>query len=113
MNLDWALGFARLDEFETWRAERTRSLDLIGIDAPRSDWTKGSRIHVVVTGQEERETSLLTLREKIYTNWHLHDSPDWLGDAQDDDLGFVLRAGDRLEPHAFACAVDHAARHPS
>src|SRR5206468_1069027 len=31
MNLDWALGFTRLDEFETWRAERTRSLDLIGI----------------------------------------------------------------------------------
>jgi GT2 family glycosyltransferase len=41
----------------------------------------------------------------------LHEWPDTA--AGPDDLLFALRAGDRLEPHAFACAIEHAARRPT
>jgi GT2 family glycosyltransferase len=111
MNLDWALGFTPLAEFETWRTKRARTLDLRGIDAPRSDWANGPRIHVAIRGSEEREASLQSLHAQIYTNWHLHEPGDLPATANDNDLAFVLRAGDRLEPHAFGCAVEHAARH--
>jgi GT2 family glycosyltransferase len=111
MNLDWALGFTPLAEFETWRTKRARTLDLRGIDAPRSDWTNGPHIHVIVRGAGERQASLQSLRAQIYTNWHLHEPGDLPKTANDSDLAFVLRAGDRLEPHAFGCAIEHAARH--
>ncbi len=48
MNLDWALGFTPMSGFETWRGQRTRPLDLAGIDAPRTDWATGPRVHVIM-----------------------------------------------------------------
>ena len=113
MNLDWALGFTPLSAFETWRNARARGLDFTGIDAPRNDWTKGPHVHVIILGQGGRDASLQSLRGQIYTQWHLHESGEVPVSADDDDLVFILRAGDRLEPHAFACAVEHAARHPA
>jgi GT2 family glycosyltransferase len=113
MNLDWAFGFTPLAEFAQWRTQRARPLDLNGIDAPRSDWTNGPRVHVVVTGSEGKQPSLQSLQAQIYTNWQLHEAAALPANAADTDLLFVLRAGNRLEPHAFACAVEHAARHPA
>jgi GT2 family glycosyltransferase len=113
MNLDWALGFTPIEEFAAWRKTRARAIDLTGIDAPRSDWANAPAIHVVVVGTEGRDASLQSLREQIFGNWQLHDAADLREDWADDDLVFVLRAGDRLEPQAFACAIEHAARHPA
>jgi GT2 family glycosyltransferase len=115
MNLDWALGFTPIEKFEEWRRARTRPLDLSGIDAPRGDWANAPRIHVLLVGSDAKDASLKSLSTQIYTNWQLHHSAEFspsLGEAADTDLVFVLRAGDRLEPHAFACAIEHAARHP-
>jgi GT2 family glycosyltransferase len=116
MNLDWALGFTPLTKFETWRKRRARPLDLTNVDAPRVDWANGPNIHVFTRGSggEARENSLRSLRAQLYTKWHLHEAEEWPeGAAHPDDLVFVLQAGDRLEPHAFACAVEHAARCPA
>jgi GT2 family glycosyltransferase len=113
MNLDWALGFTRFEQFDAWRKARGRSIDLTGIDAPRSDWTKGPRIHVCIAGRDGKESCLASLDRQIYTNWQLHESTELPADANEADLIFVFRAGDRLEPQAFACAVEHAARHPA
>ncbi|MEA2856481.1 MAG: hypothetical protein QOH98_802, partial [Methylobacteriaceae bacterium] len=104
MNLDWALGFTPIEKFEEWRRPRTRPLDLSGIDAPRGDWANAPRIHVLLVGSDAKDASLKSLSTQIYTNWQLHHSAEFspsLGEAADTDLVFVLRAGDRLEPHAF------------
>jgi GT2 family glycosyltransferase len=115
MNLDWALGFTPFAQFATWRKRRARPLDLKNIDAARCDWGSGPNIHVFVRGSDAHasEASLQSLRAQIYTKWQQHESQEWPGSAASpDDLVFVLQAGDRLEPHAFACAIEHAARHP-
>jgi GT2 family glycosyltransferase len=114
MNLDWALGFTPMDKFDAWRQTRTRQPDLSGIDAPRSDWASAPRVHVVLAGADGKDASLQSLDGQIYTKWQLHGPPalPGNGDVADADLAFVLRAGDQLEPHAFACAIEHAARHP-
>lgn len=112
MNLDWALGFTPLAQFATWRERRARRLDPTGIDAPRSDWTNAPRVHVIVAG-EGKQASLQSLDAQLYPLWRLHGPTELPAAANDTDLVFVLRAGDRLEPHAFACAVEHAARHPT
>ncbi|MEA2840411.1 MAG: hypothetical protein QOF41_1741 [Methylobacteriaceae bacterium] len=116
MNLDWALGFTPLAKFETWRKRRARALDLVEVDTPRVDWANGPNIHVFTRGSggEARENSLRSLHAQLYTKWHLYEAEEWPdGAAHPDDLVFVLQAGDRLEPHAFACAVEHAARCPA
>ncbi|MBV8848091.1 MAG: glycosyltransferase [Methylobacteriaceae bacterium] len=113
MNLDWALGFTPLSEFESWRSIRIRMLDLSDIDAPRSDWINGPEIYVAVTSGHGKEASLRSLSAQTYTRWHLHETGRLPASANDEDLVFVLRAGDHLDPHAFACAIEHAARNPS
>jgi GT2 family glycosyltransferase len=112
MNLDWALGFTHLSEFERWRLARTRTLDLNGIDAPRAEWTNGPKIHALVTGENGRDKSVHSLQTQIYTEWQLHESRQLPPGADEDDLVFVLRAGDQLAPDGFATALEHAARHP-
>ncbi|MBV9065256.1 MAG: glycosyltransferase, partial [Methylobacteriaceae bacterium] len=113
MNLDWALGFTPLSEFESWRRTRARTLDLKGIDAPRVDLTNAPRIHVLLTGDSGREKSLRSVQAQTYTKWQLHESRDLPAGADEDDLVFVLRAGDQLAPDGFAGALEHAARHPN
>jgi hypothetical protein len=54
-----------------------------------------------------------SLQAQTYTKWQLHESRELPARADDDDLVSVLRAGDQLEPYAFACAIEHAARHPT
>lgn len=113
MNLDWALGFTPLAEFVVWRKRRTRPLDLAGVDAPRSDWRNGPRVHVIVAGSEGKQASLHSVQAQIYPHWRLYESAELPPAAADTDLVFALHAGDRLEPQALACAVEHAARHPA
>jgi O-antigen biosynthesis protein len=112
MNLDWALGFTSFSQFDTWRQNRARPLDFVGIDAPRTDWMKAPRIHVFVAGAGERQAAQQSLATQLYPNWRLHDSAAFPRDARDEDLAFMLSAKDRLEPYAFACVIEHAARHP-
>jgi O-antigen biosynthesis protein len=113
MNLDWAIGFTPIEEFAAWRKARARALDLTGIDAPRCDWTTAARIHVVVAGSRGADATMQSLRAQIFGNWQIEDSAGLREGWADDDLVFVLRGGDRLEPQAFACAIEHAARHPA
>ena len=115
MNLDWALGFTPLPEFEAWRSRRARRLDLAHIDAPRSQWSDGPRVHVVVVDGDggDKEASLRSLQAQIYPRWQLHEPGGLSASADDRDLVFVLRAGDELDLYAFACAVEHATRYPT
>ncbi|GAC1553151.1 MAG: hypothetical protein NVS2B5_11350 [Beijerinckiaceae bacterium] len=134
MNLDWALGFEPLS-FERWRARRARALDLAGIDVPRCDWARGQKFHIMIraiAGDEAgMAASIASLGAQKYPNWRLYlegtaappafagdgriehgDGDAGLADAAPGDLVVVLRSGDRLEPHALACAAEHAARRP-
>lgn len=113
MNLDWALGFTPFAQFGSWRQKRVRPLDLLGVDAPRTDWTKAPRIDVFIAGGSLPRATQQSLETQIYRNWRLHESADFPPDALDEDIAFVLHATDSLEPYAFACAIEHVARNPA
>lgn len=139
LNWRWALGGEALSTYPAWRAAR-RNHAITGLDLPRSDWRVGPTVSLLLdlhgaTGAEIDE-SCRAVAGQSYPNWRVL----FIGSPQDagaqarlaawereggfarfapDKIRFEsgeligrLSAGDRPEPNAFACFVEHFARHP-
>ncbi len=130
-NLAWCVGTTRLTSYSSWRAKRTRPLDLRGIDRPRSQWDVAEPIHLWVSasaGSAELDATCASMIAQAFPHWLLHvrsampiDLPNdprilWEKNATAPNgaLGFVgtLRPGDKLLPHALGCLHEAAQRHP-
>lgn len=142
LNLRWALGGEDLSEYKSWSAARTRRPVHSIIDKPRSDWTNGPTISLVVRTSDAAASGIdatcRSIAAQSYPNWRVlfADEPNddlsaahqgaWLQDSRFRRLsapfpGFdidtqdqiaVLNAGDEIASHALACFVEHFARNP-
>ncbi len=75
VNLNWATAFTPLNFYKDWRDLRARTVDLARIDAPRSDWSKGAEIIIIVKADGAALTDLAqtwnSLRAQHYRRWLL------------------------------------------
>ncbi len=114
LNWRWAFGAAPMSAYPSWRAARIRESDP-AFDRPRSEWKNGPRVVALVdehgAAPQDIETTRASLAAQTYSNCVFCTKA---GDARIDARDFVLPlvAGDRLEPYACACFVEHFARHP-
>jgi GT2 family glycosyltransferase len=114
LNWRWAFGAAPMSTYPSWRAGRTRESDP-DFDRPRSDWTKGPRVIALVDAAGAAPRDIETTRESVAAQTYPHcvflrETDGAQLDGR--DLVLPLVAGDRLEPYACACFVEHFARHP-
>lgn len=114
LNWRWAFGAAPMSAYPSWRAARRRENDP-HFDRPTSEWKNGPRVVALVdergAAPRDIETTRASLAAQTYSNCAFFTKTD---DAQIDagDLVLPLVAGDRLEPYACGCLVEHFARHP-
>ncbi len=114
LNWRWAFGAAPMSAYPSWRAARIREFDP-AFDRPRTDWTNGPRVVALVdergAAPQDIESTRASLAAQTYANCAFFTKA---GDAPIDaqDLVLPLVAGDRLEPYACGCLVEHFARHP-
>jgi GT2 family glycosyltransferase len=139
VNLDWATAFTPLKSYKEWRDLRARTIDLLRIDAPRCDWSKGVEIAIIVVADRAALTSLArtwnSLRAQHYQRWILHVVTDegvpTLPADQRIQLISTKKAtalfrslpkhcfvssitpGDEFPPHALACLAEEAHRSPA
>ncbi|MGD9544632.1 MAG: glycosyltransferase family 2 protein [Methylocystis sp.] len=114
LNWRWAFGAAPLSAYSKWRTARMRETEPT-FDRPRSDWSKGPRIVALVDARGAAPRDIETTRASVAAQTYPHCAfLITTGEAQLDagDLVLPLVAGDRLEPYACACFVEHFARHP-
>jgi GT2 family glycosyltransferase len=133
-----ATRMAPMAQYEAWRRERARPIDLEGIDAPRCDWTRSPTIDLIADATNAQSIDLVrliaALRAQIYPRWRLRlaadqplqDLPDdpriaclrresiaaFLRAAPDDGLIGAVAMGDALYPYALAMIAEAAARFP-
>lgn len=69
------LSATALGDYDSWRKQQLRKLDLTHVDIPRTDWRAGPQIRFVTStsaGDRTDLSSLITqLREQPYPNWTL------------------------------------------
>lgn len=117
LNWRWALGGAPISTYPSWRAARQRPSDP-SLDRPRRDWRKGPRVVALLDARGADARDVDATRQTIEAQNYPHcalatvGSAEAAGPFEADDLLLLLQAGDRLEPHACACFVEHFARHP-
>lgn len=114
LNWRWAFGAAPMSTYASWRAVRTRESDP-DFDRPRCDWAKGPRVVALVDGAGAAPRDIETTRASVAAQTYPHcvflrEMDGAQLDAR--DLVLLLVAGDRLQPYACACFVEHFARHP-
>jgi O-antigen biosynthesis protein len=138
-NLDWASSFTPLKSYEGWRNLRTRAIDLQRIDAPRSNWTRGVEIILVVETNRTAHGHLTrtcdSLRAQLYPRWILNvvtneASLDLPADPRIritapskaaaifrcmPKRGFIasIVPGDEFLPHALACLAEEVNLSPA
>ncbi|MCW5744744.1 MAG: glycosyltransferase family 2 protein [Alphaproteobacteria bacterium] len=73
--LTLAVGSTPLRRYHAWRRQRLRDMDCASLDAPRSDWSRGPRIHFVVFASIGNvawlRRLLAQLEAQVYPNWSL------------------------------------------
>jgi GT2 family glycosyltransferase len=114
LNWRWAFGAAPMSDYPSWRAARIRESDP-AFDRPRSEWRYGPRVVALVDERGAAPRDIETTRVSIAAQTYPHCAFLIATDgAQLDasDLVLPLVAGDRLEPYACGCFVEHFARHP-
>ncbi len=131
VNLAWAIGATSFARYEAWSKRRSRPIDLAGMDAPRFDWREGQAVTVCIDAGSDSAAlaaTLASLEAQVYTNWRaliVGETPIGIRDErvvhtltaaplrQAAGLVMSLAPGDRLRPHALACLIETARRHPS
>jgi GT2 family glycosyltransferase len=140
LNWRWALGAEPCSNYGLWSAARRRPPDPAGLDSPRCDWRAAPRVSVIIDMVDataaEIEATLASLGRQLYLNWRAllfgaasdpaagrqierwtrqanvaAFSPGETGFLSDEILCRIV-AGDRLEGHALACAVEYFSHHP-
>lgn len=121
LNWRWALGGAPISTYPSWRALRRREIDP-NFDLPRSDWRNGPKVVAIVDARGASKRDVEAMRQTVAAQSYPRvrarivptDASDNSVDAsfEGNDLIILLRAGDRLAPHACACFVEHFADHP-
>jgi GT2 family glycosyltransferase len=138
-NLDWASSFTPLKSYEGWRNLRTRAIDLQCIDAPRSNWTRGVEIILVVETDRmthgHLKSTYSSLRAQLYPRWILNvvTNEASLGLPADPRIRLMapgkvnaffrsmpkrsfiasIAPGDEFLPHALACLAEEVNLSPA
>ena len=136
VNLAWATGSVPLARYETWRGRRERSVDLLGLDRPRFDWSRSPPIRLLVLAEEAHAEALritcASLETQVFPHWRAFvvsggsapigdprfnkvtrdAAADTIAAETHGSLTGVLRAGDVLPVHALASLAEQAHRYP-
>lgn len=115
-----SLGSTPMHRYHRWRADRTDLPNPSDLDAPRSGWSSGPRIHVLVRGAGRTGITGESLARQTYPHWSASQVTETVQDeeaaflaaAEDGDLVVPLVEGDCLPPAAFAVLAEYAMAHP-
>lgn len=115
--LDWATNWEPLENFDSWLSRRARPFAQEGLDAPRSDWERGPRFAILVSGAgaapDRLARTLASIERQSYPRVRVLRSEAELAPLLvRADFVASLRAGDELADHALACLAETIARAP-
>ncbi len=102
-------GLGGVADYAAWVADYDTlgPADLAAVQALVDALAERPLISLVLTGDGDRQPSLVSLRQQVYPHWQLCDA---VAAAAGDFVG-VLAAGDELAPHALALIAAEIAAH--
>ncbi len=138
-NMTRGVGFTPTERYAAWKRVRHRPLELEGIDTPRADWTMSPRVRLRIETRGFSAAAIAATAGSLVAQWFKHwrcrfvidddakaaaEVKQWRvrdprfvtsdrkeGSADYPAFLMALEAGDVLAPEAFACLIEHAARH--